>query len=155
MNAVCVLKSPKALRRHAHPFGLKCLFLPLLVAALAILLSACKQSTTSVDDCLAGFMVDINNADRSALYKNLDSASSMYGQVKADPSYWNTYFPVSGISYALSGTNADGNFVDAVITSTNDASFAGGLPIVFETSTDSDKNAVIYSITFKNIPIFN
>jgi hypothetical protein len=79
----------------------------------------------------------------------------MYVQVKANPAYWNAYFPVSGISYALAGATADGNFVDAVITSSNDASFAGGLPIVFETSTDSDRNAVIRSITFKNIAVFD
>jgi hypothetical protein len=75
----------------------------------------------------------------------------MYQAVKANPSYWNTYFPVSGMPYALVGTTTSGNFVNATVTS-SEAAHAGN--IVFEMSTDSDYNAVILTITFNNTPIF-
>jgi hypothetical protein len=48
----------------------------LTALALAALVTTCKPATVSIDECIDNFMSDINSADRSGVYENLDSSST-------------------------------------------------------------------------------
>jgi hypothetical protein len=129
-----------------------------LAAALGLvtLLATCSLfgSKTSIDQCIANFMGDINNTDRSNVYTTLDSSSGQYSQAKT-PSFWDSHFPtVDAGSYALSNKNTSGNPATATITS-NTYYGSSGSPIVFGMSTDSSGNAVIHSITIASTTIFD
>jgi hypothetical protein len=124
----------------------------LSIAALALLFSTCaKKSTTSNSECISNFMSDINSADRSGVYNNLDSNSSKYNQAKV-ASYWNSQFPTQDMPYTLSGQSS-GNPIYATLSSSN--GLYNGNPIIFGMASDSDGNAVISSISLNGTSIFD
>jgi|GEM_PF-6943822 len=134
----------------------KIAYLVVAVVALALLFSTCKkESTTSDDECVGNFMDDINSADRSGVYRNLDSGASKYNQAKT-PAFWDALLPPAGISYSLSGKYQASNYIYATLKSSSGyATYASGVPIIFTMGDDSDKNAVISAISISSAPIFN
>ncbi len=128
----------------------------LLIAAVALvaLLAACSllSPKTTIDQCVANFMSDINSSDRSNVYTNLDLTSSMYAGVKS-ATFWDILFPAAGIPYSLAGQSTSGSVVSATINSSY-ATFTGGLPISFTMDTDATGNAVIHSISLNGTSVF-
>jgi hypothetical protein len=121
------------------------------VLAISALVASCSfSSKISNDECIANFMSALNGSDRSTVYTNLDSASSLYTAAKL-ALYWNTFFPV-GETYTLSGKSTSGSTVTGTFSSTTTytATFGNITDMVwtmaFTMSTDSSGNAVIHKI---------
>jgi hypothetical protein len=112
------------------------------VLALAALFSTCGLKKTSVDECIDNFMSDINGSDRSQVYTNLDSSSTMYGAARAG-GYWNIVLNPIGIPFTLTSRSTSGSVVSATM---NSSIYGGGTPITFDMSEDSAGNAVIATI---------
>jgi PBP1b-binding outer membrane lipoprotein LpoB len=127
----------------------------LAVLALALLLSTCKEvtSTTSVDECISNFMDDINSTDRSGIYKNLDPAAAMYAGAVTS-TLWDTYFPTKGITYTLSNQSTSGGTVTATLSSTTYALYSGGVSISFGMGENSKGDAVISTIGLSGTNFF-
>jgi hypothetical protein len=125
----------------------KALTIILAVATMAVLFSTCKQATTSVDDCISNFMDDINSQDRSGVYESLDPNAAQYNQAKT-AIYWGVFFPVGEIPYTMSNISKSGSTVTASVTSSTGVTYPAGSTLTFAMGEDSDKNAVISSITY-------
>jgi len=133
---------------------MKKLSIVLAVLTLALLFSTCKtDNPTTIDECISNFMSDINSSDRSGVYKNLDSTAGMYAGAVAE-TLWNTYFPKSGITYTLSNQSTSGSTVSATLTSTTYFTYSAGVPLSFGMGEDSNKNAVISTISLNGTKFF-
>lgn len=132
---------------------MKKLFILAAAVALVVLFAACSGlfgSKTTIDQCISNFMMDINSSDRSQVYTNLDPNAGQYGTGGKLSSFWETRFPVAEIpSYTL--TNKSTSASPATATITSSVTYAGGYPITFVMTTDSNGNAVINSIAITGI----
>jgi hypothetical protein len=132
----------------------------LAILALALLLSTCAQKTspTTIDECISSFMKDINSTDRSGVYKNLNPSSAKYAQASYAV-YWGVFFPIAEIPYTVSSQSTSGSTVTASVTSATGVTYPTGTTLTFVMGEDSDKNAVISTITYKSgivsMTIFN
>jgi hypothetical protein len=124
---------------------MKKLWVLLAAVALAALLAACAAlaTKTSINDCVSGFMSDVNSGNYGNLYTHLDSSAGKYNQAKT-PSYWSKAVFPSGETYTLTNQVTVGSQVTATL---NSGVTYSGVTITFGMATDSDSNAVINSIS--------